>query len=411
VLSDLRRRVLSRLKWYWLREKLFAAATWVAMRVLPARPVAVVHGWPDSEGNAVEVIRGLVRHYPGTVYWLRNRGSMRHDVTIDAPAGKVVSLPVNSRASFPICWRAEVTFFTHGLKTAVPPPRSRLVVNLWHGDGPKLSATVPRSASTVVVAATELWGREKGRMFRRPARDIAVVGHPRIDSAADRTPAETRRLLGLPETGAPLVLWLPTFRQGFDGERATYDDGAPISATLHEGFTVPDGVQLVVKPHPFDTDDYAGTGARVIGNHDLSVAGVTLVQLMAAADALISDASSAWVDYLTFDRPVGFFLPDLDRYGDVRGFNVPDLFAVLPGPVLRTPADLAGYLADVRDGVVGAPSTHEAAARIGYRADLPVTEHLFAWLDDYQRARGARPLFATPSAAGATAGPLTTEAR
>jgi hypothetical protein len=29
-----------------------------------------VHGWPDDEGNAVEVLRALRRRYGGKVYWL-----------------------------------------------------------------------------------------------------------------------------------------------------------------------------------------------------------------------------------------------------------------------------------------------------------------------------------------------------
>ncbi|MDP9465776.1 MAG: hypothetical protein M3P31_00800, partial [Actinomycetota bacterium] len=43
---------------------------WVLLRVVPARPHAVVHGWPDGEANAVEVVRGLLRRYRGRVYWL-----------------------------------------------------------------------------------------------------------------------------------------------------------------------------------------------------------------------------------------------------------------------------------------------------------------------------------------------------
>ena len=43
----------------------------------------------------------------------------------------------NSLRSLLVALRAEATFFTHGLFTAVDPPDDRLVVNLWHGDGPK----------------------------------------------------------------------------------------------------------------------------------------------------------------------------------------------------------------------------------------------------------------------------------
>lgn len=395
-MSDLRRRLLRRLRWYRQRERALVVTTWLAMRLLPAQRVAVVHGFPDSEGNAVEVVRGLVRRYPGTVVWLHNGPRPSDEMSrLDAPAGKVVTAKVNTLAAFRAIWRAEVVFFTHGMMTAVRPPRSRTVVNLWHGDGPKAVPGLPRCASTVVVAATELWAREKARLFGLRPQDVAVVGNPRVDSAVDRPAHETRSLLGLGTGGERVVVWLPTYRRGHDGVRVSWTDGDQLSQTLHGGIAVPDGVQLVVKPHPMDTDDYSSLGAMVLTNDDLARAGVTTIQLLAAADALMSDASSAWVDALSFDCPIGFFLPDFDRYGDTRGYNVPDLLAVLPGPFLADPDAVSTFLTDVRDGRVGAPSTYPAMSTIGYHADLPVTDHLFAWLDDYQRARGARAIFAT----------------
>lgn len=383
-----------RWSWWWTRDRGVVVTTWLAMRLLPARPTAVVHGWPDWEGNAVEVVRGLVRRYPGTVYWLREDGGADAGAaTVDAPAGRVVGIRANTLRAVLVSWSAEVTFFTHGLVTAVPPPRSRLVVNVWHGDGPKRAPSLPRCRSTVAVAATRLWGLEKARLFSLRAEDVAVVGNPRIDSALARPVQATRRLLGLPAGGDRLVVWLPTFRRGWDGRHDAFVDADPLSRTVDGRLTVPPGVRLVVKPHPLDTDDYSATGARVVRDEHLSAAGVTLPQLLAVADALLSDASSAWVDYLAFDRPIGFFLPDLDQYGEQRGYNVPDVRAVLPGPVLRDRAEVARFLVDVRDGRVGTPSSREELGAIGYDVRLPVTDHLLDWLDAYQRARGSRPLF------------------
>ena len=48
------------------------ATGWAAMRTLPSRRHVAVHGWPDSEGNSLEVLRALCRRYPGDVVWLLN---------------------------------------------------------------------------------------------------------------------------------------------------------------------------------------------------------------------------------------------------------------------------------------------------------------------------------------------------
>src|SRR3712207_7402979 len=45
------------------------------------------------------------------------------------------------------------------------------------------------------------------------------------------------------------------------------DEGSPLSRALAGGIPVPDGVRLLVKPHPFDTDDYAGLGATRSEEH------------------------------------------------------------------------------------------------------------------------------------------------
>ena len=56
-------------------------------------------------------------------------------------------------------------------------------------------------------------------------------------------------------------------------------------------------VQLVVKPHPLDADIYAAFDITVLPHTRLAQAGVTLYQLLGAADAIISDVSSVWVDF------------------------------------------------------------------------------------------------------------------
>ena len=43
-------------------------------------------------------------------------------------------------------------------------------------------------------------------------------------------------------------------------------------------------------------------------------------RILGKADALISDYSSAAIDYLILDRPIGFLLKDVEEYGNSRGF-------------------------------------------------------------------------------------------
>lgn len=82
----------------------------------------------------------------------------------------------------------------------------------------------------------------------------------------------------------------------------------------------------------------------------LRAEGLSLYQVLGAADALVSDVSSVTIDYLLLDRPVIHAMADLDAYRDTRGFTVDDVEDVLAGPVVTSSAELIGHLGDVLSG-------------------------------------------------------------
>ncbi|SFT33991.1 CDP-glycerol glycerophosphotransferase, TagB/SpsB family [Geodermatophilus amargosae] len=371
---------------------------WVLLRVLPAHRHAVVHSWPTLEGNVVELLPDLTRRYPHRVFWIAggDPAVAQQHVTRHALAGVEV-VPKKSLRAIWLAVTAEVTFFTHGFFTAVTPPRSRLVVNLWHGDGPKGTTHAGDIRSTVVVTGARMWHRYKAATFGVRERDVAWTGNPRTNALLRGMSDEQWRRLGLDPAGT-LVLWLPTYRVGRNAEGLVWEDGAPLSdrADLRELYEVASrpGVSLVVKPHPMDRDDYSRLGIRVLTGADLRDAGVALYELLGSSTAMISDTSSAWVDYLVLDRPVAFYLPDADLLAATRGFNVPDLLAILPGPVLRDVRDIRRFIEAVtRDPVDPALRYPAERERIGAAPVGDAPNRLLDWLDTYQRDRGGRPLF------------------
>lgn len=64
-----------------------------------------------------------------------------------------------------------------------------------------------------------------------------------------------------------------------------------------------------------------------------------------AADALVTDYSSIMFDYANLDRPIVVYADDWDVYRETRGVYF-DLMAAPPGPVARTPEELARVFAD-----------------------------------------------------------------
>jgi CDP-glycerol glycerophosphotransferase (TagB/SpsB family) len=95
------------------------------------------------------------------------------------------------------------------------------------------------------------------------------------------------------------------------------------------------GIHLILKTHPMSPLRAPGTSGRLTiwGDDDLTSAGLTLYELMGHAAVLVSDYSSAWVDYLLIDRPVVFSIADLDAYARSRGHYSAALPEQLPGPI------------------------------------------------------------------------------
>jgi CDP-glycerol glycerophosphotransferase (TagB/SpsB family) len=330
----------------------------------------------------------------------------REDFTPPAFAREELSSPriQRLRKSSPHAWwralTAELTFFTHGMYTASTPPANRLSVNLWHGDGPKLLRDTELVRSTVTVSGSALWSRYKQEVFDVDPDGLAVVGNPRVDQFAEVLPDNASAALGL-RPGRLRVLWMPTYREARGPRARAWADAHQLTSSVsvltftRELADAADalGVDLVIKPHPLDVDSYGALDVRVVTDAQLEEAGMSLYQVLGQCDALISDVSSVWVDFLALDRPVAFYIPDLDELQTRRGLNVDDLEGLLPGVRLRDPEDGVRFLDMVLRGDAPKPHEYPHSAALGVPSADRVADRLMDWLNEFQARRGRSQLF------------------
>ncbi len=165
------------------------------------------------------------------------------------------------------------------------------------------------------------------------------TGLPRNDALQgpdrDARRAAARDALGLePQTLA--VLYAPTWRDDFS---MTFElDLDAVHAALG------DSTVLLVRAHGL-------TAARTQLRPAAGMRDVTrwpdITDLYLAADVLLTDYSSAMVDFAITGKPQLFFTYDLDDYRDrVRGFYL-ELEAVVPGPLLATTHEVIEALRDL----------------------------------------------------------------
>jgi hypothetical protein len=370
----------------------------LALSVLPARRHAVVAGFPDEEGNSVETVRALARRLP--VDWLINSSPESVEWLLSGAErrDRIRLVPKDSKRAFLAYATARYVFFTHGLYGSPPAPRRRTFVNLWHGDGPKMSKRFANVRSTYAVAGTRLWGDQRPVYFGVAATGVLVTGNPRIDQFERPVRDDQLQALGL-DPAKPFILWMPTYRRTeYRGRRLAkvrnWADAADLSDSERVRHLIGEvsesasrlGVTVVVKPHPLDADDYGSTDLLVIDGDLLNRAEVTVYQLLGRSHGLITDYSSVWTDYLAVDRPIGFYCPDLEQYEAARGLNVDGYRDLIPGPLLESPADFEQFLCEcLEESAASRSKRAQAAQRIGAVTRLGASDRL---LDAVGIARG-----------------------
>lgn len=354
-------------------------------RAWPATACVVVRGYPDLEGNAVEIVRALARRYSGTVVWINGPSSEVLSKLGIATSERMNVLPsMRSLRALRAYLRAEVVLFTHGIYGEPQPARNRVTVNLWHGEPIKGGALFPHrcapgNSSTYIVGSTSLLAARKSALAGLPISAYLHLGNPRTDGLFNPARPEELSAVGL-EPQRPFVLWMPTFRvaRSTSGSWSDTADTAA-AAAITEGFRpcvgtlMAAGIQVAVRPHPLDSQSREVRGALVLDDGLLEEHGLLLYRLLGASAGLITDVSSVWIDYLMLDRPVGFFMPDKAAVSDRRDLFPAQDHGGFPGLEL---ADTPSFEA-FRDDVLGkGAATRDLRTQVRLRLGLTESSHV-----------------------------------
>ncbi|MEV5737436.1 CDP-glycerol glycerophosphotransferase family protein [Streptomyces sp. NPDC052292] len=195
--------------------------------------------------------------------------------------------------------------------------------------------------------STQMWERAFPGSYEQ-----LEYGYPRNDVFYGATAADVarvRRELGVPE-GATAVLYAPTHRDHHTG----FEPGLDLEAFCE---AAGEDVVVLLRAHYFyDRGRPAGSGRVIDVTAHRSSEDVCL-----AADALVTDYSSIMFDYANLDRPIVVYADDWEVYRETRGVYF-DLPAEPPGPLARTPGELARVF---RDGSWAGPESR--ALRAAFR--------------------------------------------
>ena len=259
-------------------------------------------------------------------------------------------------------------------------------VQLWHGCGFKTRINFVRCEHRYEykIVISEVYKKLHEKIFGLREDQVLVTGYPK-DDWLYHTDRLWREKLGIPEAGHS-IFWLPTFRKPV-GKLSELTEKAPEGQTglpmlqsveeLHKlnVFLKEKDAVMVIKLHPFQDEKSiyreGMTNIVLLTNEMLVEKGLQINQILGAADGLISDYSSAAIDYLLMDRPVGFTLDDVEEYEKSRGFVFEPVREWLPGSEIYSYEDFVKFAGEVIDGK---DSTKEKRRKL--------TEKLHRFYDD-----------------------------
>ncbi|KZE38561.1 CDP-glycerol--glycerophosphate glycerophosphotransferase [Bhargavaea cecembensis] len=169
--------------------------------------------------------------------------------------------------------------------------------------------------------------------------NVIESGYPRNDLLTNFTEPDVRSVresLGIPD-GKKVMLYAPTWRDHEFYEKGKYKFDFQFDLKQWEKEFSEEWV-LLTRMHyliaeNFNFEEYNGAVIDVSAYPDIR-------DLYITSDLLITDYSSVFFDYSVLNRPIVFYMYDLDQYRDqLRGFYFP-IEKEAPGPIVRTEEEL-----------------------------------------------------------------------
>lgn len=228
-----------------------------------------------------------------------------------------------------------------------------------------------------------------------PESRVVSLGCPRDDVFADKTLTLDKILPQFREKKA--VIWMPTYRQHKNGEsNCCCENQLPLGLPLVKSreqieklnkFLAEKNSVLFIRPHPvqdmgvFLVEDFSNI---IIADEDFLVDNkIQLFELMAVSQAMITDYSSLYYDFLLTDRPIALTVDDIDVFKRRWNFWFDDMESNIVGQRLKDVEDLYDFLeAALQNKDPFAQKRAEARKRFHRFSDGKSAQRIYDYLVD-----------------------------
>ncbi|MBC1227104.1 hypothetical protein HB817_08415 [Listeria booriae] len=325
-------------------------------RLLPVKPVMLFESMSEFQDNSKALFeemlaQGLNKKYK-MIWFVGNPTLMQNQIEPNVRFMKRSGITKKSLAYLYYNCVAKYCFYTHevlGYRT----DDKQIRFFLTHGTPLKDSRGCFGSAEnhTHILATSDFASELRAKSLLGGIDKMQVLGFPRTDKMF-REDMGTEKFLAKYEY-KKLIVWLPTFKHINNSDRVDFatDSDQDISLispaffkTLNEKLAATETL-LIIKFHPNQdlrfVSFYDLSHIVTLSNQEMLQERIDLYALLGKSDALITDFSSVYFDYLLLNKPIGFELADMSNYSSGRGFLVDEPLDYMPGAKIR---DEVGFL-------------------------------------------------------------------
>lgn len=340
--------------------KTFRRMIWIMNCITPKNSNRILmrsaFKYPDNTQALLDVL--LSRENTYTIFCVGDGFEAYND-------SRVKKYSLNSFKAILAYCTCRYVFYDSAIFLEAPPVKKQISVNLWHGISLKKIGYYVREdtkqyrTATYGVTYSPLFAEKMSHAFAIPIENVLCTGEPRNDYLFNPAPDSILKRLGIPiGEGNRYVIWMPTYRQSIfnnDVDGAEYEYGFPIinSGNIRElhDFCKEHNIILIMKWHGLQKIPSMGNDTWsnfcFLTTEMITTLHIPFYRVVACCDALVTDYSSIYVNFMVLNRPICFAYDDMDKYTEKRGFMFDDVVSIMPGKHVHTLDGLLSFLQNI----------------------------------------------------------------
>ena len=254
--------------------------------------------------------------------------------------------------------RAGHVFYAFG-RIPIYPSKNQYVVQMWHGtpfkapDKRQLQTVSRKSYYTSMLISSDYFKEVVKRAQGVKDENIVICGQPRTDIMFGQF-EKYPELSGYKK----VVIWMPTFRKSKTLGYADIKEIESFTPIFHTSDYInlnewlkKSNILLIIKLHPMeDISDFESMNLSnlfLLSHSEFISKKWNLYKLIAQCDAMITDYSSVFYDFMLLDRPIAFTVDDIEGYKEGRGFAVENPDYLTAGYKIKNKLQFYGFLKDL----------------------------------------------------------------